>query len=113
MATTTATVTAEDLIKRYADDIAYVAEAETPATDLAVLAHHLDTAATNFDMAGINGHEDIDTAATFLAEVDGADDDAERAVYLRKADKLLYPIVWDMVQEYRGMVGEAEDDDED
>jgi len=103
---TTATVTAEDLLKRYAADIGYVAEAEAPATDLAVLSHHLDTAATNFDMAGINGHEDIDTAAAFLAEVDSADDDTERGVFLRKADKLLSPLVFDMVQEYREMVGD-------
>jgi len=102
---TTATVTAEDLLKRYADDLAYVAE-ENPATDLSTLIDHLETAAPRFDQAGINGHEDIDTAATFLAEVAGAEDDAERAVYLRKADKLLHPIVWDMVQEYRGMVGD-------
>jgi len=66
----------------------------------------LETAAPRFDEAGINGHEDLDTAATFLGEVASADDDAERAVYLRKADKLLHPIVWDMTQEYRSMVGD-------
>lgn len=107
MATTATTaVSAEDLLKRYADDIAYVAEAETPATDLAVLAHHLDTAASNFDMAGINGHEDVDTASRHVNDGHIATDDAERAVFLRKADELLHPIVWDMVQEYRCMVGD-------
>lgn len=103
---TTATVTAEDLLKRYAEDIAFVAEAETPATDLVVLSHHLDTAATNFSMAGINGHEDIDTASRYIHDGHMAADDTERGVFLRKADELLYPIVWDMTQEYRCMVGD-------
>lgn len=106
MPTTTDTITAETLLKRYADDIAYVAEAETPAADLNVLSHHLETASSNFDLAGINGHEDVDTASDYVHEADVADDATERAVFLRKADQLLYPIVWDMTSEYRGMVGD-------
>jgi len=104
--TATTTVTAQDILNRYATDIAYPAEAETPATDLPALAHHLETAASNFDLAGINGHEDIDTASQYVNEAHQATDPTERDVFLRKADKLLRPIVWDMVQEYRTMVGD-------
>ncbi|MFE4819858.1 hypothetical protein ACFRFU_26200 [Streptomyces sp. NPDC056704] len=109
---TTVTITADDIIHRYADDIAYVAEKDKDqATDTGVLADQLDTAARNFSMAGINGHEDLETASTFLAEAHHSTDDVERTVFLRKADKLLHPIVWDMTQEYRDMVGDDEDDD--
>ena len=109
--TAATTVTAEGILKRYADDVAFVAEAETPATDLRVLSHHLETAASNFDMAGINGHEDVDTASDYLHEayVHEAHQSggcAERDVFLRKADELLRPIVSDMTQEYRDMVGD-------
>lgn len=105
VATATETVTGEDLLTRYADDIGYVAEAESPADALDVLAHHLETAATNFDMAGINGHEDVQTVAGYINEAAVSDDDTERAVFLRKADKLLKR-VWEMTQEYREMVGD-------
>lgn len=104
---TTATITADDIIRRYAEDIAYVAEKDMDqATDIGTLADQLDTAARNFSMAGINGHEDVETAATFLAEAHHSTDDIERTVFLRKANKLLSPIVWDMTQEYCGMVGD-------
>ncbi|MCX5097710.1 hypothetical protein OOK36_55740 [Streptomyces sp. NBC_00365] len=104
---TAATITAADIIRRYAEDIAYVAEKEKDqATDIGALADQLDTAARNFSMAGINGHEDLETASTFLAEAHHSTEDVERTVFLRKADKLLSPIVWDMTQEYRGMVGD-------
>lgn len=104
--TATNTVIDEDLLKRYAADIAFVAEAESPAAALAALAHHLETAASNFEMADINGHEDIDTASQYVNEANQATDPVERDVFLRKADKLLRPIVWDMTQEYRAMVGD-------
>ena len=104
MLKTATTVTAEDLIKRYAADLGYVAEAEAPAATLDMLAHYADTAATNFDMAGINGHEDIDTASQCLNEAHLATDATERDVFLRKADQLLRPIMSDMTQEYRTMV---------
>src|SRR5579884_3953358 len=67
---TTMTVTViivEDLIRRYADDIAYVAE-ETPAADLGAFIDQLDTAASRYSMAGINGYEDLQTAAVHLNE---------------------------------------------
>lgn len=100
---TTATITVADLIRRYAEDLAFVAE-EDQATTLGTLIDHLQTAAPRFDQAGINGHEDMETAATFLAEANRTADDTERAVFLRKADELLYPIVWDMTEEYRLVV---------
>lgn len=75
----TTTITADDIIRRYADDIAYVAE-EAPATDLAGPVDQLDTAARHFGDAGINGHEDLETAAVHLAEARNSDDDAARGV---------------------------------
>jgi uncharacterized protein related to proFAR isomerase len=100
---TTATITPEDIVRRYAEDLAFVAE-ENKADNLTSLIGHLETAAPRFSDAGINGHEDLETAATLLAEANQAADDTERTVFLRKADKLLYPIVWDMTEEYRLMV---------
>jgi hypothetical protein len=95
MPTATTTVTAEDLLKRYADDIAYVAE-EAPATTIGEFIDQLDTAAPRYDTAGINGHEDLVTASTLLGEALHADDDAVRSVFLKRADDLLGE-VWDMV----------------
>lgn len=101
---TTATITAADIIKRCADDIAYVAEG-SPAGDLENLISQLDTAAGRFSDAGINGHEDLETASTLLYEAHSADSETARDVFLRRADDLLAP-VWEMVQEYREMVGD-------
>jgi len=101
----TATITTADVIKRYADDIAYTAEA-SPTTDLAALAQQAGTAARNFELARIDGHEDVDTASGHLYEASLAADDTARGVFLASADKLLYPIIWDMVAEYREMVGD-------
>lgn len=106
---TTTAITADGIVSRYADNIAYVAE-QKPATGLDDFIGQLDTAVRNFDLAGINGHEDLETAGILLGEALHADDDTERAVFLRKADKLLTP-VWDMTDEYRGMVGDDEDDE--
>ncbi|MFJ1561571.1 hypothetical protein [Streptomyces mirabilis] len=103
----TTAITADDILRRYAADIAYVAEKDKDqATDIGTLADQLGTAARNFSMAGINGHEDVETASTFLSEAHHSTDDIERTVFLRKADKLLSPIVWEMTQEFRGMVGD-------
>ncbi|WP_333745961.1 hypothetical protein [Streptomyces sp. IBSBF 2950] len=103
----TTAITVDDIIRSYAADIAFVAEQDKDqATDIGTLADQLGTAARNFSMAGINGHEDVETAAAYLSEAHYATDDTERTVFLRKADKLLSPIVWDMTQEYRGMVGD-------
>lgn len=107
---TTSTITADGIVSRYADNIAYVAQ-QAPAADLDDLIGQLDTAVRHFGMAGINGHEDLEEAGTFLATAQDAGSDTERQVFLRKADELLTP-VWDMTDEYRGMVGDDEDDEE-
>jgi hypothetical protein len=99
----TATITAADIVRRYADDIAYVAE-QDPATDLDGFIGQLGTAASRFDMAGISGHEYLEKAATLLDEARSADD-TERGVFLKRADKLLEH-VGDMTEEYREMVGD-------
>lgn len=101
---TTTAITADDIISRYADDIAFVAE-EAPATDLDTFIDQLETAATRFGEAGINGHEDLETAAIHLGEARNADDENARNVFLRRADELLED-VWDMTQDYRCMVGD-------
>lgn len=98
------TITAEDLIHRYADDVAYVAEA-TPATDLDTFLKQLATAVPRFDMAHINGHEDLETAAVHLNEARNSADETTRDVFLNRAGELLSPL-WDMTQEYRDMTGD-------
>lgn len=101
---TTATITLNSLISRYADNIAYVAEMETPATDLGEFTHHLTYAAENFNMAEVNGSDDLHSAATLLnqaGEVDGAD----KQPFLLRAAALLR-IVPEMTDEYRDMVGD-------
>lgn len=100
----TTTITATDLIRSYANDLAYVAE-EPAATDLATLINHLATAGPRFSDAGINGHEDLETAATLLTEATQTSDRTVHNALLHRADKLLSPIT-DMTQEYRDMVGD-------
>ncbi|MFK3734714.1 hypothetical protein ACI2LJ_31120 [Streptomyces sp. NPDC088090] len=101
----TATVlTAETLIRRYADDIAYVAQ-QPPATDLAALISQLDTAAPRYEAAGINGHEDLETASLHLEEALRATG-TDRDVFLTRAHELLRPLVGDMTQEYRAAAGD-------
>jgi hypothetical protein len=100
----TATITAADLVRRYAGDIAYVAEKD-PAVDLDGFIDQLGTAARNFDVAGINGHEDVETAADHLREASLAADGTARDVFLRRADKRLASVD-EMTEEYREMVGD-------
>jgi hypothetical protein len=100
-------ITVNDIINRYATGISFVAE-EEPTADLDAFVNQLDTAVRNFDLAGINGHEDLETAGILLGEALHADDDTERVAFLRKADKLLKPVP-DMTDEYRDMVGDGED----
>jgi hypothetical protein len=99
----TATITATGIVRRYADDIAYVAE-QDPATDLDSFIGQLGAAEARFSMAGINGHEDVGTAATLLDEARAADGTA-RDVFLRRADKRLASVE-EMTDEYRDMVGD-------
>ncbi|MEU9858959.1 hypothetical protein [Streptomyces sp. NPDC047974] len=98
----TATVlTAETLIRRYA----YVAQ-QPRATDLATLISQLDTAAPRYEAAGINGHEDLETAASYLDEALHGTDEISRDVFLGMAHELLRRLVGDMTQEYRATVGD-------
>lgn len=102
---TTTTITADTIISRYADDIAFVAE-EPPATDLAALIDQLYTAARHFNEGGINGYEDVGEAAVHLsASCRDNNDDTARNVFLRQANELLTD-VWDMTQNYRAAVGD-------
>lgn len=100
----TTTITADIIISRYAADIGFVAEEES-ATNLSAFIDQLYTASRSFGEGGINGHEDLETAAVHLAEAirDGADE-TTRNVFLTRADELLED-VWDMTQDYRCMVG--------
>ncbi|WP_316779615.1 hypothetical protein [Streptomyces sasae] len=100
---TTSTITVEELIRRHADDLAYVAEA-APAGDLDAFLDQLGTAAGRFDEAGITGHEDLETAAVLLAEARDNTEETSRHTLLHRAGELLTP-VWEMTQEYRDMVG--------
>jgi hypothetical protein len=100
----TATITANDIIARYADDIAYVAE-EDRATDLDAFIDQLGTATWRLGMARINDYEDLETAAVDLDEARSSSDDTDGSVFLRRADKLLKNL-GEMAQEYREMVGD-------
>lgn len=100
---TTTTITVTDIIRRYADDIAFVAE-DSPATTLNSFIDQLATAADQYDTAGITGHDDVETAATLLAEAGRAENEAARDTFLKRADVLLWQIE-DMTSEYRTMVG--------
>jgi hypothetical protein len=100
----TATITLDTLIRKHADNLAYVAEMERPATDLTEFLHHLDYAADNFDQAGINGHDDLKTAGTLLAEAANTEGDTREGLLLRAA--VVLEVVRDMTDEYRTMVGD-------
>ncbi|MFI5769627.1 hypothetical protein ACIA74_13910 [Streptomyces sp. NPDC051658] len=94
--------TANDLLARYAADIAFVAE-EQPATTISDLAAQLYASTHNFDAAGINGTDELEAAAAYLVDAATATDDTERTVLLKKAaDHLAYAD--DMVSEFRDMV---------
>jgi hypothetical protein len=98
---TTTTITAEDIISRYSDDIAFVAEQDR-ATDLSGFIDQLDIAARRFGDAGINNYEDLETAAIHLDEARWADDETSRDVFLRRAGELLEDVS-DMTEDYRLM----------
>lgn len=99
--TATKTITAETLISRYANDIAFVAD-EPAATTLTGFIDQLRTAAQNFGMARFDTDE-LESAATYLNDADGNTDEAERTVLLQRAAKNLDGVT-DMADEYRDMV---------
>ncbi|MFB7548570.1 hypothetical protein [Streptomyces sp. NPDC056154] len=99
--TTTAPATADTILTRYADDIAFVAE-EQPATTLADLAEQVSTAGERLAEAHINGAEDLETAANALRAVEDTPQES-RHVFLQHAAHHLRHTA-DMVDEYRLMV---------
>lgn len=100
----TATITGADLIHRYADGIAYVAEG-SPAANLDTFIAQLRTAARRFEMSRIDGCTALDAAVIHLDEAQVTFGDAERNALHNQADRMLYHL-GDMVQEYREMVGD-------
>lgn len=104
---TTATITADDIIRRHAAAIAYVAE-EKPATTVTDFTYQLEVAVENFEGAGINGGDELRAGAQYLADADNSTDETERAVLLKRATDYLIRAS-DMRDEYRDMVGDDED----
>ncbi|WP_097865792.1 hypothetical protein [Streptomyces sp. rh34] len=101
--TATKTLTADSLIAEYADDIAFAAEEEQPATTVDDFAAQLRDAIRNFERAGINGGDELENAATYLVDAATSTNPTEQAVFLKKAAKGL-AYVDDMVSELRDMV---------
>lgn len=94
-------VTPDKLLAWYAADIAFPAE-NTPATTLEAFASQLGTASDRMQDAGINNAEDLETAATYIADAAHLTG-VEQAVLLKRASDLLSDVA-DMVDEYRDMV---------
>ena len=92
---------APSVLDRYTDDIAFAA-GEQPATTTEDFIHQLHTAASNLADAGINGTEDLETAATLINEALAAPA-AEQRTLINRATQLL-KITREMVDEYRDMV---------
>ncbi|WP_331746849.1 hypothetical protein [Streptomyces sp. NBC_00842] len=102
MATSTQPLTPANLISRYAADIAFVAE-EQPATTVSDFTYQLGVAAENFEAAGIDGGDELEAGAQYLADGNAATDDTTRAVLLGKAAEYLARANG-MADEYRDMV---------
>ncbi|MFF0055651.1 hypothetical protein ACFYRI_14800 [Streptomyces microflavus] len=96
-------ITVESLIAKHADDIAFAAEEEQPAATADDFAAQLRDAVRTFELAGINGTEELEDAATYLVDAATSTDPAEQAVLLKKAAKGL-AYADDMVSELRDMV---------
>lgn len=92
---------APSVLARYVDDIAVAADAQ-PATTPQELVGQLETAAHHLALAGIHGAEDLETAATYLADAIAAKG-AERRTLLNQAVSYLADTA-DLVDEYRLMV---------
>ncbi|MFD5221393.1 hypothetical protein ACFWMH_27510 [Streptomyces tendae] len=100
----TATITETDLIRRYADDIAYVAE-EGLAADLDTFIAQLRTVARRFELSRVDGYTALDAAVIHLDEAQVTLGDADRSALYSQANRMLYHL-GDMTQEYREMVGD-------
>ncbi|MGW1409505.1 hypothetical protein [Streptomyces sp. NPDC002403] len=102
MTTSTQPLTPATLIARYAAGIAFVAE-EQPATTISDFTYQMAVAAENFEAAGIDGGDELETGGQYLADADAATDDSKRAVLLGQAAEYLARAN-DMADEYRDMV---------
>ncbi|MFJ6363463.1 hypothetical protein ACIQIE_20065 [Streptomyces globisporus] len=98
----TKTLTVESLIARYADGIAFAAE-EQPAATVDDFAAQVRDAVRTFELAGINGGDELEDAATYLVDAANSTDPTEQALLLKKAAKGL-AYADDMVSELRDMV---------
>lgn len=94
----------QKLIDTHGKDIAYVAT-EEPATTPAAFIDQLGTAANYLNLARINDAEDVQTAATDLADALLTTDKSERQLLINRAGRRLKDTA-DMVTEYRQMVGD-------
>ncbi|MFC9987842.1 hypothetical protein ACFXKV_04745 [Streptomyces globisporus] len=98
----TKTLTVESLIAEYADGIAFAAE-EQPAATVDDFAAQVRDSIQTFELAGINGGDELEDAATYLVDAVNSTDPAEQALLLKKAAKGL-AYADDMVSELRDMV---------
>ena len=92
---------APSVLAKYTGDIAFAA-GEQPAQTTDAFLGQLQTAADNLDTAGINGAENLETAATLISESMTAPV-AEQRMLIARANRLLRNIP-DMVDEFRDMV---------
>jgi hypothetical protein len=86
MTTAAKTHSIEQIITRYAEPVALVAD-ETPATDLDEFISQIEIASENLADAGIDS-DDVDAAATLLAEARTSNGN-EQQVLLNKAGQRL------------------------
>lgn len=100
--TATRTGTVDSLIAKHADDIAFVAE-EQPASTVHDFTYQVGVAAEYFEGAGINGGDELEVGAQYLAAAAAATDDNQRSILLGKAAEYLARTN-DMADEYRLML---------
>ncbi|MFE1949901.1 hypothetical protein ACFW9D_05465 [Streptomyces sp. NPDC059524] len=95
-------VTAETILTRYANDVAF-ASSNTPATTLAEFIPQLDAAIDELQSAGITGSFALNTAIPLLTEALAAEDDESRQSFIDAATRRLKNL-GDAVDEFRDMV---------
>ncbi|MFD7868471.1 hypothetical protein [Streptomyces sp. NPDC059783] len=100
MASTTI-LTADEILDFYAEDVAFVAEAEATATTLATFADHLRDSVDALEMAGFEADE-AQVVAQYLDDALAATDPAEKQTFMKKACERI-GFVGDMASEYRDM----------
>ncbi|SHL75200.1 hypothetical protein [Streptomyces yunnanensis] len=93
---------AATFLSLYADDVAFVTE-EAPATTLQDFINQLSTASSRLDSVGINGAEELDTAAIYLSDAAHNASGTDQIALFNQADEHLRDVT-DMVDEYRLMV---------